>query len=55
MFVYLNPGHDMFRDPGAVNDHLALTEAQRARDLAWLVSKRLDQHRHTPPLKANTA
>ena len=45
MFVYLNPGHDMFRDPGAVNDHLALTEAQLARDLAWLVSKRLDQHR----------
>ena len=45
MFVYLNPGHDMFRDPGAVNDHLALTEAQLARDLAWLISKRLDQHR----------
>ena len=45
MFVYLNPGHDMFRDPGAVNDHLALTEAQLARELAWLVSKRLDQHR----------
>lgn len=44
MFVYLNPGHDMFRDPGAVNDHLALTEAQMARELAWLVQKRLDQH-----------
>ena len=44
MFVYLNPGHDMFRDPGAVNDHLALTEARLARELAWLVQKRLDQH-----------
>ena len=41
MFVYLNPGHDLFHDPGAVNERLRLTEAEMARELAWLVSDRL--------------
>lgn len=44
MFVYLNPGHDLFHDPGAVNERLRLTEAEMARELAWLIQKRLDQH-----------
>lgn len=45
MFVYLNPGHDLFHDPGAVNERLRLTEAEMARELAWLVSDRLKEHK----------
>ena len=43
MLVYLNPGHDLMKDPGAVNDHLQLTEATLANHLGWAVKDRLEE------------
>lgn len=44
MFVYLNPGHDVAYDPGAINGRLHLKEAHLASDLGIRVQKRLDEH-----------
>lgn len=42
MMVFINPGHDLERDPGAVNNALGITEARVVADIGALVKTYLD-------------